>query len=56
MESAFGELSTDGLSTSIDEFFSAFQDLSIRPQDVNLQSSVLSSAESLTSQFRNLAK
>jgi flagellar hook-associated protein FlgK len=56
MESAFGELSTDGLSTSMDEFFSAFQDLSIRPQDVNLQSSVLSSAESLTSQFRNLAK
>ena len=27
MESAFGELSTAGLSTSIDEFFGAFQDL-----------------------------
>ena len=56
MESAFGELSTDGLSTSIDEFFGAFQDLAIRPQDVNLQSSVLSSAESLASQFRNLGE
>lgn len=54
LESAYGELSTSGLSTTIDTFFSAFDDLSTRPQDVNLQSAVLASAETLTNQFRSL--
>ena len=54
IENAFGELSSDGLSTAIDDFFASFSDLSLRPDDVNLQSSVLSSAETLANHFRNL--
>lgn len=54
MESAFGELSTDGLSTAIDEFFTAFSELAMRPQDVSLQSGVLAKAEALSNQFRTL--
>lgn len=56
IESAFGELSTEGLSTAIDEFFEAFDQLTLRPYDVNLQSTVLSSAETLSNQFRSLAQ
>ncbi|HDS84160.1 MAG TPA: flagellar hook-associated protein FlgK [Phycisphaerales bacterium] len=55
IESAFGELSTDGLSTAIDQFFASFQDLAIRPEDVNLQSEVLSKAQTLVSRMNNLA-
>lgn len=55
IESAFGELSTDGLSTAIDQFFASFQNLAMRPEDVNLQSQVLSTAQTLVSQMNNLA-
>ncbi len=54
IENAFGELSSEGLSTAIDHFFASFNDLSLRPDDVNLQSSVLSSAETLANYFRSL--
>lgn len=55
IESAFGELTTGGLSTAMDEFFASFHDLSVRPEDVNLQSEVLSKAQTLVSQMNNLA-
>jgi flagellar hook-associated protein 1 FlgK len=54
IENAFGELSSEGLSTALDNFFASFNDLSLRPNDVNLQSSVLSSAETLANHFRSL--
>jgi len=54
LESAYGELATSGLSTTLDTFFSAFDDLSTRPQDVNLQSSVMAAAETLSNQLRSL--
>jgi flagellar hook-associated protein 1 FlgK len=56
LESAFGELTGSGLSTTLDTFFSAFDNLSTRPQDVNLQSAVLAAAETLTNQFRSLGE
>ncbi|MHC4236642.1 MAG: flagellar hook-associated protein FlgK [Planctomycetota bacterium] len=54
IENAFGELSSEGLSTALDHFFAAFSDLSLHPDDVNLQSSLLSSAETLANHFNNL--
>ena len=54
IENAFGELSSEGLSTALDHFFAAFNDLSLHPDDVNLQSSLLSSAETLANHFNNL--
>ena len=54
IENAFGELSSEGLSTALDNFFASFNDLSLQPDDVNLQSSVLSSAETLANHFRSL--
>ncbi|RKY06488.1 MAG: flagellar hook-associated protein FlgK, partial [Planctomycetota bacterium] len=54
IENAFGELSSEGLSTALDNFFASFNDLSLRPDDVNLQSSALSSAETLANHFRSL--
>lgn len=55
VESAMGELSLSSISQSLDNFFASLSDLSLRPQDINYQTSVLASAETLTSQFRNLA-
>jgi flagellar hook-associated protein 1 FlgK len=54
LESAYGELATSGLSTTLDTFFASFDNLSTRPQDVNLQSSVLAAAETLSNQIRSL--
>lgn len=54
LESAYGELATSGLSTTLDTFFAAFDDLATRPQDVNLQSSVIAAAETLSNQLRSL--
>lgn len=55
VESAMGELSLSSISESLDNFYASLYNLSLRPQDVNYQTSVLASAETLTSQFRNLA-
>jgi flagellar hook-associated protein 1 FlgK len=54
MESAFAELTTSALSSSMDEFFNAMQELSTNPKDINLQSLVISGAETLANQLRNL--
>ncbi|MEN6306223.1 MAG: flagellar hook-associated protein FlgK [Anaerohalosphaeraceae bacterium] len=55
IESALGELSTPGISTAMDDFYNALYDLSLRPSDITLQSSVVSAAQTLTNQFRNVA-
>lgn len=55
IESAFGELTTSGLSTAMDEFFASFGDLSLNTDDVNLQSEVLSKAQTLVTYINNLA-
>jgi len=55
VESAFGELSgRTGLSTSIDEFFNAMQDLSAHPMEAIWQNQALSAAETMTGQFRTM--
>ncbi|HOT71702.1 MAG TPA: flagellar hook-associated protein FlgK [Anaerohalosphaeraceae bacterium] len=55
VESGMGELSLSSISESLDNFYASLSDLSLRPQDVNYQTSVTASAETLTSQLRNLA-
>lgn len=54
LESAYGELATTGLSTTIDTFFSAFDNLAKYADDVNLQSAVIAAAETLCNEFRSL--
>lgn len=55
VESAFGELSgRSGLSTAIDEFFNALQDLSAHPAEAIWQSQAVTAAETMTSQFRTM--
>ena len=54
LESAFGELSTDALSTAIDKFFGAMHDLTAHPTDPNYQNPVISAAEAMSNQLRNL--
>ena len=55
VESAFGELSgRTGLSTSIDEFFNAMQDLSAHPMEAIWQNQALTAAETMTGQFRTM--
>lgn len=55
VESGMGELTLSSISESLDNFYASLYNLSLRPQDVNYQTSVTASAETLTSQFRNLA-
>jgi len=54
MESTFGELSTDGLSTAMDNFFGALYELAAKPNDQNYQYPVISAAQSLVNQLRGL--
>lgn len=54
VESALGELSSSGLSTALDNFFGAMQDLAAHPTDSNYQNPVISAAESLCIQLRNM--
>lgn len=56
VESAFGELGTDGgLSTVIDHFFNALQDLTAHPTEIVWQSQAVTVADTLAGQFRTLA-
>jgi flagellar hook-associated protein 1 FlgK len=55
IESAFAELSTDGISTSLNEFYIAFQKLSLSSDDANLQSAVVSAVQALCDQLRSVA-
>ncbi len=55
VESTFGELSgRTGLSTAIDEFFNALQDLSAHPAEAIWQSQAVTAAETMTAQFRTM--
>ncbi len=55
IESAFAELTTSALSSAMDDFFDAMHELAASPTDVNLQSLVVSGAETLANQLRNLS-
>ena len=55
MESSFAELTTSGLSSAMDNFFNSLNQLAATPTDVNLQSLVVSGAETLANQLRNLS-
>ena len=55
VENAFGELSgSSGLSTAIEEFFNALQDLSAHPTEALWQNQAIAAAETLADQFRTL--
>jgi flagellar hook-associated protein 1 FlgK len=56
VENAFGEISTGGLSTAIDEFFNALRDLSAHPTEIIWQSQAVTAAETMAGQFRTLAE
>ncbi len=56
MESAFGEMTTSALSTTIDNFYSSLHNLSEKPSDVVYQSEVVSTAKTLSAQLQNLGK
>jgi len=57
IETTFGELSSEGgLSTAIDEFFNALQNLSAHPAEAIWQNQVITSAETLANQFRTLSE
>jgi flagellar hook-associated protein 1 FlgK len=56
-ENAFGELSDGGgLSTAIDEFFNALQDLSAHPGETIWQSQAVTAAETMAAKFRTLGE
>lgn len=55
VENAFGELSTDGgLNSAIDTLFNSFSDLSNHIDEIVWQQQVVTSAETMASQFRTL--
>ncbi|HUS71974.1 MAG TPA: flagellar hook-associated protein FlgK [Sedimentisphaerales bacterium] len=57
VESAFGELSASGgLSTVIDDFFNALQDLSAHPAEIIYQNQAVTKAETLAYRFRALGE
>jgi len=57
VESAFGELSVgSSLSTAIDEFFNALQDLTAHPSEIIWQNQALTAAEAMASRFRTLGE
>ncbi len=57
IENAFGELSGGGsLSTVIDEFFNALQELSAHPAESIWQDQAVANAETLAGQFRTLGE
>ena len=55
VETAFGELSSgSSLSEAIDEFFNALQDLSVYPDEAVWQQQVVSAAETMANQFKEM--
>ena len=55
VETAFGELSSgSSLSEAIDEFFNALQDLSVYPDEAVYQQQVVSAAETMANQFKEM--
>lgn len=57
VENAFGELSSgSSLSTAIEEFFNALQDLTAHPAESIWQNQAVSAAETMAAQFRTLGE
>lgn len=57
IENLFGELTaSDALSTTIDKFFNALQDLCTDPTEITWQSEVITAAETMAGQFRTLGQ
>jgi len=57
VENAFGELSSESsLSTAIEEFFNALQDLSAHPTEAIWQNQAVTAAETLADYFRTLGR
>lgn len=57
VESSFGELSeTGGLGATIDEFFNALQDLCSHPTESIYQQQAVTTAQTMTDQFRTLGE
>ncbi|HUW17766.1 MAG TPA: flagellar hook-associated protein FlgK [Sedimentisphaerales bacterium] len=57
VENAFGELSAaGGLSSAIDEFFNALQDLSAHPSELVWQTQVVTAAQTMAGRFRTLGE
>lgn len=52
VESAMGDMTSGGISTSIDNFFNALQDLSLHPTDSIYQQQASSSANAMSQQFK----
>ncbi|MGB8227017.1 MAG: flagellar hook-associated protein FlgK, partial [Sedimentisphaerales bacterium] len=58
VENAFGELSSEdsGLNAAIDKFFNSLQDISANPTDIIRQNQIVSDANAMAAQFRNLGE
>ncbi len=57
VENSFGELSSgDGLSTALDDFFNALQDLSAHPTETIWQNQAITSAQILAAKFQTLGQ
>jgi len=57
VESAFGELTgTEGLSSVIDEFLNAMQDLGAHPSEVIWQNQAVAAAEKMAARFRTMGE
>lgn len=54
VETAFGELASEGLSSAMDNYFESMSELSTDPNNAVLQNKVLRSAEQLTYEFRRM--
>ncbi|MGD8500328.1 MAG: flagellar hook-associated protein FlgK [Phycisphaerales bacterium] len=57
VENAFGKLSGEsGLSTAVDDFFNALQDLSAHPAETIWQNQAVTAAETMAAQFRTVGE
>ena len=57
VENSFGELSDEnGLSTTLDDFFNALQDLSAHPAETIWQNQAVTSAQTMATKFKTLAQ
>ncbi len=56
MEASLGELGESGLGLALDKFFNGLQQLSLRPEDLSLRSTVVASAVDLTYALRTFTE
>ncbi len=53
LENIFNEANRSGVSSSLTNFFNAWQDLALRPDDISVRESLLSYADNLSDMFSN---